>query len=76
MGCGSATEAVCVCVRPLQGRAQPKACRPPRPPRPPSAADLLKDLKFGPGDGHLQYYLYNWRVATALEPRQVGLILL
>ena len=21
---------------------------------------FLKDLKFGNGDGNLQYYLYNW----------------
>jgi glycylpeptide N-tetradecanoyltransferase len=24
---------------------------------------LLEALKFGPGDGHLQYYLFNWCVA-------------
>ncbi|KAF7363519.1 Glycylpeptide N-tetradecanoyltransferase [Mycena sanguinolenta] len=24
---------------------------------------LLKDLKFGPGDGYLNFYLYNWRTA-------------
>ncbi|KAF8188759.1 Myristoyl-CoA:protein N-myristoyltransferase, N-terminal domain-containing protein [Mycena galopus ATCC 62051] len=24
---------------------------------------ILKDLKFGPGDGHLNYYLFNWRTA-------------
>ncbi|KAJ7285742.1 N-myristoyl transferase [Mycena rebaudengoi] len=24
---------------------------------------ILKDLKFGVGDGHLNYYLYNWRTA-------------
>jgi glycylpeptide N-tetradecanoyltransferase len=23
---------------------------------------MLKELKFGVGDGHLHYYLYNWRV--------------
>ena len=23
---------------------------------------LLKQLKFGVGDGNLHYYLYNWRV--------------
>jgi glycylpeptide N-tetradecanoyltransferase len=38
--------------------------------------DFLKDLKFGQGDGFLQYYLYNWRVATDLTPQQVGFILL
>jgi len=24
---------------------------------------ILKDLKFGPGDGYLNFYLYNWRTA-------------
>ncbi len=24
--------------------------------------NILKELKFGIGDGHLHYYLYNWRV--------------
>jgi glycylpeptide N-tetradecanoyltransferase len=24
--------------------------------------DFLEQLKFGVGDGHLHYYLYNWRV--------------
>lgn len=38
--------------------------------------DFLKDLKFGPGDGYLQYYLYNWRVRQELTPQQVGFILL
>ena len=37
---------------------------------------FMKDLKFGIGDGHLQYYLYNWKVAKALLPSQVGLVLL
>jgi glycylpeptide N-tetradecanoyltransferase len=37
---------------------------------------LLQDLKFGEGDGNLHYYLYNWHVATKLEPREVGLILM
>ena|ERR1700733_13208892 len=23
---------------------------------------FLEDLKFGVGDGHLHYYLYNWRI--------------
>jgi glycylpeptide N-tetradecanoyltransferase len=39
--------------------------------------NFLKDLKFGIGDGALQYYLYNWRMANApLEPKDLGLILL
>jgi glycylpeptide N-tetradecanoyltransferase len=38
---------------------------------------LLRELKFGIGDGSLQYYLYNWRLGGApLPPRDVGLILL
>jgi len=36
---------------------------------------ILKELKFGPGDGKLQYYLYNW-LAPSMEPNQVGLVLL
>jgi len=36
---------------------------------------FLKDLKFGIGDGHLQYYLYNWACPT-MTPSQVGLVLL
>ena len=24
---------------------------------------FLEHLKFGPGDGQLHYYLYNWRTA-------------
>ena len=34
-----------------------------------------QELKFGIGDGHLQYYLYNWR-CTAVESNEVGLVLL
>ncbi|KAK7243317.1 hypothetical protein RIF29_38110 [Crotalaria pallida] len=37
---------------------------------------FLKELKFGPGDGKLQYYLYNYRVREALKPSEVGLVLL
>lgn len=36
---------------------------------------FLKDLKFGIGDGHLQYYLYNWR-CTPMDPKEVGIVLL
>ena len=32
---------------------------------------FLEKLKFGIGDGNLQYYLYNWRCKT-MEPHQVG----
>jgi len=36
---------------------------------------FLRSLKFGIGDGHLQYYLYNWKSPT-LPPGKVGLVLL
>ena len=36
---------------------------------------FLKNLKFGIGDGHLQYYLYNWR-CPQMQPKDVGLVLL
>jgi glycylpeptide N-tetradecanoyltransferase len=35
---------------------------------------FLKELKFGIGDGHLHYYLYNWRVPD-LEPKEIGVVL-
>eukprot|EP00435_Cladocopium_sp_Y103_P040350 s366_g11.t1 len=36
---------------------------------------FLKDLKFGIGDGYLQYYLYNWK-CPRIEPKGIGLVLL
>lgn len=36
---------------------------------------FLKELKFGPGDGHLQYYLYNWG-CPQMDNAQVGLVLM
>jgi len=36
---------------------------------------FLKDLKFGAGDGNLQFYLYNW-IAPPMQPGDVGLVLL
>lgn len=36
---------------------------------------FLKELKFGIGDGFLQYYLYNWR-SPKIEPSNIGLVLL
>lgn len=36
---------------------------------------FLKELKFGIGDGNLQYYLYNWR-CPSMVPDDLGLILL
>ena len=38
-------------------------------------SSVLSALKFGPGDGYLQYYLYNWR-CPRLESAEVGLVLL
>lgn len=35
---------------------------------------VFKELKFGIGDGNLQYYLYNWRTAP-MVPAQVGIVL-
>lgn len=37
---------------------------------------FLKELKFGPGDGLLYYYLYNYRFKRALKPSETGLVLL
>jgi len=36
---------------------------------------FLKDLKFGEGDGNLNYYLYNWR-CPKLPKEELGLVLL
>ena len=35
---------------------------------------FLDELKFGKGDGNLQYYMYNWR-CTPMPPEKVGLVL-
>ncbi|CAH0519474.1 unnamed protein product [Peronospora belbahrii] len=36
--------------------------------------EFLKELKFGPGDGDLMYYLYNWR-CPRMEGNKVGIVL-
>ena len=36
---------------------------------------FLKELKFGMGDGELQYYLYNW-ACPEMAPEDVGIVLL
>ena len=36
---------------------------------------FLEELKFGIGDGNLQYYLYNWACPT-MESKKVGIVLL
>jgi hypothetical protein len=42
----------------------------------PQNGEVLRDLKFGIGDGQLHFYLYNWRLTSPLAPSQVGLILM
>ncbi|KAM7254476.1 hypothetical protein ACFE04_003856 [Oxalis oulophora] len=37
---------------------------------------FLKELKFGPGDGKLHYYLYNYRIRQTMQASELGLILL
>ncbi|XP_065053130.1 glycylpeptide N-tetradecanoyltransferase 2-like [Rhopilema esculentum] len=37
--------------------------------------DFLEKLKFGIGDGNLNYYLYNWK-CMEMKPARVGLVLL
>ena len=32
--------------------------------------EFLEELKFGQGDGNLQYYVYNWR-CPEMDPNQV-----
>lgn len=36
--------------------------------------EILEELKFGIGDGNLQYYLYNWKTPE-MKPEEVGLVL-
>ncbi|CAG4978898.1 unnamed protein product [Parnassius apollo] len=36
--------------------------------------EFLEPLKFGIGDGNLQYYLYNWR-CPSITPNKIGLVL-
>ncbi|XP_034235682.1 glycylpeptide N-tetradecanoyltransferase 1 [Thrips palmi] len=36
--------------------------------------EFLEPLKFGIGDGNLQYYLYNWR-CPSMPPNLIGLVL-
>ncbi|XKL61243.1 hypothetical protein PGB90_008300 [Kerria lacca] len=35
---------------------------------------FLEELKFGIGDGNLQYYLYNWK-CPPIPPEKIGLVL-
>jgi len=36
---------------------------------------IVKDLKFGIGDGNLQYYIYNWNCPD-IESQKIGLVML
>ena len=36
--------------------------------------EFLEKLKFGIGDGNLQYYIYNWR-CPQMKAKEVGLVL-
>jgi len=36
---------------------------------------FMDELKFGPGDGNLQYYLFNWKTPF-MESKDVGLVLM
>ena len=37
--------------------------------------EFLKELKFGKGDGNLQYYIYNW-ACPEMPPNRVGIAFL
>jgi glycylpeptide N-tetradecanoyltransferase len=37
-------------------------------------ATFLQELKFGIGDGNLQYYLFNWKTPE-MKAGEVGLVL-
>ena len=36
---------------------------------------FIDDLKFGPGDGYLNYYMYNWR-CREMGSEKVGVVML
>ena len=35
---------------------------------------VFSELQFGAGDGHLQYYIYNWK-CRVVDAHDVGLVL-
>jgi len=37
--------------------------------------EFLQGLKFGVGDGHLKFYIYNW-TCPRIESNDIGLVLL
>lgn len=36
--------------------------------------EFLEDLKFGPGNGNLMFYLYNYAIPT-MKPEELGMVL-
>ncbi len=40
-----------------------------------SNVEFLEPLKFGKGDGHLQYYFYNWKCPPT-KPENLALVLM
>lgn len=32
-------------------------------------------MKFSPGDGNLHYYLYNWKMSSAIQASDIGIVL-
>ena len=36
---------------------------------------VFEPLKFGAGDGFLQYYVYNWHTTPVLRSSEVGIVL-
>jgi len=36
---------------------------------------FIEELKFGAGDGHLNYYLYNWKCRD-MNKEKIGLVML
>ncbi len=39
--------------------------------------EVLDQLNFQPGDGYLNYYLYNWKLKeTIMCPAKIGIVLM
>lgn len=36
---------------------------------------IFEPLKFAPGDGNLQYYLYNWITSREFKAEDIGIVL-
>lgn len=36
---------------------------------------IFESLKFAPGDGNLQYYLYNWTTSKEFSSDEIGIVL-